>query len=578
MSLSKIKTFFTKYWQWPAISALAVIFFVSTAYFINLSQAGNFIKWGSPDETANYTFTKLYAQEGDLRIFEKYNLYAEDIIHPRSFRSDFGKLKPVSFLGIILIYGQLAKFFSYKIIPYLTPIIGGIGIIFFYLLIKKIFGKRNALISTFLLAAFPPFLYYSARSMFHNVLFTVLILIGLYFSVCMNQRKSKAQPSNSFTLRGLYKYSAWIYSALAGAFFGLAIITRISELIWILPMLLGLWIFNIRKIGIYKLIIFLSFLFLSWLPAMYWNKILYGSFFQGGYPEMNQSISSIASAGSDLIKGTAMGELAYHKELLKKVKENIFYFGFHPRQSFWMFYYYFIKMFKLLFWMSLFGFVIFLFRAKKLKKKQIIYSSILFLISIILVFYYGSWEFHDNPDPESYTIGNSYTRYWLPIYLGVIPFAGIFIIRITKLFRKKIFIASSRIAIIFLYALISLNFLMVGSEEGLMFSYAKHRQAKIEYQRVLELTENNSVIITFYHDKLFFPERKVIPGLFNDKNMVDKYAVLAGYLPVYYYNFSLGESDIKYLNEKRLFESGLNIEKVKKITPDFTLYKLYPIK
>lgn len=565
MSLVKIKTYLAKYWQWPLLCVLAVVFFIGTACFISLSQAESFVRWGSPDETANYTFTKLYAQEGDLRIFEKYNLYVEDIIHPRSFRSDYGKLKPVSFLGIIIVYGKLAKIFSYKIIPYLTPIFASAGILFFYLLIKKVFGKKNAIISSFLLAAFPPYIYYSARSMFHNVLFVVMILIGLYFATGIIKQKNR------------FKYSDWIYSALSAAFFGLAVITRSSELIWVLPMLLILWIFNIKKVGLSKLLIFISFLLVSILPAVYWNKILYGSFFQGGYPEMNRSISNIAVAGSDLIKGTAIGELAYHKELLKKVKENLFYFGFHPRQSLQMFYYYFIRMFKLFFWMSAIGFIIFAFRKKKWKRRQIIYLVLLFLISTILILYYGSWKFHDNPDPNSVTIGNSYVRYWLPIYLGAIPFASIFIIRIAGIFKKKIFIISSRIAILFLYLILSLNFVLSGSEEGLIYSLAKQRQAKNEFEKVVGLTENNSVIITLYHDKLFFPERKVIPGLFDDKKMVEKYAVLTGYMPVYYYNFTLSEADMKYLNERRLPESGLNIKKVKKITQDFTLYRLVKI-
>jgi hypothetical protein len=136
---------------------------------------------------------------------------------------------------------------------------------------------------------------------------------------------------------------------------------------------------------------------------------------------------------------------------------------------------------------------------------------------------------------------------------------------------------SGRIAIIFIFVITSLNFVLTGSEEGLIFSLIKHRQAKIEFEKVLALTENNSVIVTFYHDKLFFPERKVIPGLFDDKRMVDKYEILAGYLPVYYYNFTLSEADMKYLNERRLFESGMNIEKVKKITQDFTLYRLFKL-
>ena len=97
---------------------------------------------------------------------------------------------------------------------------------------------------------------------------------------------------------------------------------------------------------------------------------------------------------------------------------------------------------------------------------------------------------------------------------------------------------------------------------------------RLEYDKVLELTENRAVIITRYHDKLFFPERKVIVGLFNDANMIKQYAGLAEKLPVYYYNFTFPEKDINYLNDKRLAEFGLRIKPVAKVTKDFTLYKL----
>ncbi|MEK7097379.1 MAG: hypothetical protein AAB906_00855, partial [Patescibacteria group bacterium] len=73
---------------------------------------------------------------------------------------------------------------------------------------------------------------------------------------------------------------------------------------------------------------------------------------------------------------------------------------------------------------------------------------------------------------------------------------------------------------------------------------------------------------------LFFPERKVIMGLFTDDNMNREYAKLAKLIPVYYYNFTFPEKDIDYLNNKRLPQFGLEIKEVEKISDSFTLYKL----
>lgn len=580
--LKKAKKIIEKYWFYAVVIALAAVFGAFVSGFIFFTQADGFVKWASPDATANYIFSKLYGQTGELSIFEKYNLEVDEIIHPRSMRSDYGAIKPVSFLGIIIIFGKIVSLTSYKILPYLTPVFASFGIIFYFLFIQKIFGRKNALISTFILAGFPVFIYYSTRSMFHNVLFISLLAAGFYFALLIVKSKNK--------------YLSWLYAALAGALIGSTIITRASELIWLGPILLIAWLFNIRKVGFGKLIIFLAFLFISTMPALFWNQILYGSYFSFGYPEMNQSIFEIKSTAGEIIGNTAVGDLSYHKELFGRIKSKIFYFGFHPKESLKNFYYYFVDMFPWLFWPSFFGLFLFVQAIKKWKRKHFVYVLSFLTLSIILVFYYGSWEFYDNPDKTKATIGNSYTRYWLPIYLGAIPFFSLFVSRFLKAIfpKRKLktddleenkskwfskinnnFIINAIIVMVvsFIY-IFSINFLLFGSEEGLVYTYYKNIAVRQEYQEVISSTESNAVIITKYHDKLFFPERKVIVGLFDDDNMNANYAKLVKLLPVYYYNFSFREADINYLNNSRFKDIDLQIEPVKKVNKDFSLYKL----
>lgn len=564
-------------WRWLVLLILAIFFFLGTSSFNYLSQDKDFVKWLSPDETANYVFSKFYGQEGELVIFEKYNLYVGDIIQPRSFRSDFGFLKPVSFLGIILIYGKIVSLTSYKILPFLTPFFGAIGILFFYLLVKKIFNRNIAFISALLLTSFPVYIYYSARSMFHNILFMTFLIISLYFLVLMSKKKKNTKEhAGLFIVSGIKvgEYGNLFFASLAGIFMGLAVITRTSELLWIVPMLFVLWIFNIKKVGVIKLFLFISFLFLSVLPIFYWNQVLYGSPLNGGYPEMNKTISNITTVSSDVVRATVTGEFVYMNELFGMLKDNIFFFGFHPRDSLKRFYYYFVVMFPWLFWSAIVGFLLFLQKWKKIKKKHLAFLSSYVVVSLILLFYYGSWKFTDNPDPRSFTIGNSYTRYWLPIYLGAMPFASIFILRFTKLLKNKILILISRVVIISLIFFVSIQFVLLGSSEGLIITSQKQKEWKTEFDSVLNLTESNSVIITRYHDKLFFPERKVIVGLFNDDNMVSRYSVLVDYLPVYYYNFTLPQKDIDYLNNGKLGGHELEIKVIENITEDFTLYRI----
>jgi hypothetical protein len=309
---------------------------------------------------------------------------------------------------------------------------------------------------------------------------------------------------------------------------------------------------------------------------MYWNKILYQSYWRGGYNEMNQSIINIAGASSQIIKNGIVDTTAI-KNGVAQIKNNFFHFGWQPYKSFKMLYFYFAKMFYWIFWPAFFGFLLLLSRINKWKTKHYAFLLALFTAAAILVSYYGSWDFHDNPDPRSRTIGNSYTRYWLPIYLGAIPLAVIFLVKLSNLFKKKILAYSLRGLIICFVVFVSIKFVLVGSDEGLIKSAKKQIAVRAEYEKVLSLTENRAVIVTQYHDKLLFPARKVIVGLFDDPNMIKEYSSLTKYLPVYYYNFTFPEKDFNYLNNRKLPPFGLNIETVAEVTNDFTLYRFLPI-
>jgi len=163
------------------VSLLALIFFFATSSFNYFTQDKNYTKWTSPDETANYFFSKRLSQTGDLAYFDPAAVLGDNLVMPRSLRSDSGWVKPVSFLGIILTYGTIGSWLGIAVIPFLTPFFAALGIIIFYLLVSRIFkNKRVGLISAFLLATFPVYVYYTVRSMFHNVLFIVYLLAGVY--------------------------------------------------------------------------------------------------------------------------------------------------------------------------------------------------------------------------------------------------------------------------------------------------------------------------------------------------------------------------------------------------------------
>ncbi len=557
-----------RHWHTILVVLAAIGFFFVASSFNYLSQDNAFVKWLSPDETANYTVARLYAQTGSLQFFEKYNLIAEDIIHPRSFRSDWGWIKPVSFVGMPLYYGAIGRLLGIDVIPYLTPLFGAIALIFFYLLIREFFGKTNALMSTVLAAAFPVYVYFSARSMFHNILFIAALIIGLYFVVRMVRRRPPEE--------GGYLSRTWpsfLYALLGGAAFGVAAAARTSELLWLAPLLVGLWLFNFRKVGLVKLFFFAYGIFLALLPVMFWNQTLFGSWKSSGYPELNDSLFTLEQSGGALAQTAAAGKWYDIGPALAKVQDTVFHFGFHPGQSLHIFDDYVTTMFPWLFWLAGAGILLFIIYYKKYTRGRWLFFLGWAAVSTILVIYYGSWLFFDNPDQTS-TIGNSYTRYWLPLYLGALPFVSLIIIFATSVLRQRHVIAVARAIAVAALVTVSIQFVWNDPAEGIAVSIEKQKQSRLEWEQVTALTEPNAVIITRYHDKLLFSERKVVIGLFNDKNMIRAYARIARYIPVYYYNFNYQQKDLEYLNSSPLHEAGLRIEEVKRITDRFTLYRL----
>lgn len=582
--LEKLEINWAKVIRFFYLMLLGVAFFFAASAFNYYTNTPDLVKWLSPDETANYYFTKLYAQTGELTSTEKYNIIAGEIIHPRSFRSDNGVLKPVSFLGIILLYGKLGAVFGVKAIPYFTPFFAALGLIFFYLLIKELFGPSIGLISASLLAIFPPYLYFASRSMFHNILFIACLIISLYYALIAGKKErviavydddEQQLEKKAWHAKLQNFFPLFVYPAVSGIFMGMAIAARTSELLWLGPVLGIAWLANIRKAGITRLVVFAAALMLAISPVLYWNNLLYGSPLSMGYPQINSSIVSLGESSSGLVKSTWAADESLQKELFKKLKETIFYFGFEPKQSLRMLYNYFFLMFTWLFVLGGAGIIAFFADIKNLKNKQFIFFFCWSIASVILLFYYGSWEFHDNPDPRMITIGNSYTRYWLPIYLGAIPFASLLIARVTRLAKSHVMTWAARVFLVGTVAAISIPFVMVGSNEGLVQTALIKRENQAEAKKLFKVLPKDAVVVTQYHDKILWPERRVIVGMFDDSNMNKIYAKLAKKLPLYYYNFSFPVMAVEYLDNTKLPRDGLGIKKVQKITNQFTLYKLY---
>jgi hypothetical protein len=485
----------------------------------------NGLIFNSPDENANYFFANLFNQTNSFIYDTQTNT---DIVHPRSMTVIDNKIVPQSFLGLPFIYGIIAKVFSSSIIIFLTPLFAVISIWFFYQISKKIFDTKVAFISSLLLLVHPAFIYYTSRSMFHNILFVTFFIVGLYFLVV-----KKISNLNIF---------------LASLFISLALFVRTSEAPWVFLILLILYILNFKKIDFKKIIIFCFTGLFILIIILFLNQITYGDPLASGY---NSKIIK-----DEIIK-TSVG--VSRKKIIYNLIANWWNYSV---AIFW--------------WLSIPTFLGVILNIKKYKELSVnkkIYLLLFFTGFVYLILYYGNWNFNDTPDPTKITVGTSYVRYWLPIFIFSLPFLAQALIYLADNFtHNKIKKISILVVITFILSY-SLAYTYFISDEALA------KQTLVNYKeiknKVLNLTENNSIIVASYFDKLFFPERLVIENIDEerDKRLNEISKLLDKNRLIYYYSWQ-SDTDINYLNEKVLSKYQLELANPIVIETEQRLFKI----
>lgn len=484
-----------------------------------------------PDEVANYFWSKHYAQTGQLNLAEPLNDAAENQIHPRSFnvRGD-GALVPGSFLGLILLYGTLAKIFSVQSIIYFTPILALLGVLAFYGIIKRIFNQKIALVSAILMLFHPAWWYYSVTSMLPNVAFVSLILLSIYFLI----------RARKISLPVLL---------LAGFLAGLAISIRPSELIWLGIVYLAVIIYLGQRLKITKLILFLAIAAIVILPSLYQQQLLYGDYLISGYNQLQENSPAVCQS-CGLVKALIMP------------------FGFHPTlivANFWTHY------ISRLWWLSLLfilGLVSFFVQPPKKQTPQVFgYVLVSLLVFFWLGAYYGSWQFTDLLTVHLNTLGLSYVRYWLPLYILALPFVAIGLIWLSKFLKNRwqIFALTFFLAVLFY---VSADLVLQKKPDSILPVKNRIVSYKQNAFQINQLTEAEAVIVTVRKDKLFFPERKVIhtfQALSLNQELQTVVAKLVKLTPVYYY--ALGPEPVL------AFDNGLSLQLIGAIGQEL-LYKI----
>jgi hypothetical protein len=498
--------------------------------------------WNSPDETANAFWASRLAAGGPLAVHDVVVGLGRGEIHPRSMAVVGDSLVPGSFPGLIVIFGLLKVLLRLPLAA-MTPLFTVLAGFLVYALVRRHFDARAGFWTALLFYAHPAILYYAARGLFHNLLFLDLLIVAAAF----------------FALRpfkGFFGRREILDDVFGGFIFGWAMVTRASEAVWAIPAFAAFLPFvgpeRWRRLGFAALGAALPLLFL-----LQFNAGLFGSPFRTAY----------------VVPSVAVEAPAPTEEVPAQAGKTLLPFGFHPRLVLKNAFSYGLALFWWFSLLSLAGFALWARGWKGAPAPQKVYAGAALAVAAWLAILYGSWEVKDRLDHESVTIGTSYVRYFLPIYIAALPFAGSALARLGEAVpasRRRFLPAAA----LLLAAALSLRAAAFAGDESLLAVRETMRTNLGKRAALAALVPDGAVVITERFDKVLFPRvHRVIPR--DDEASFAVASELANYAPVYWYGLDPSAGELDALVE-RAWRNGLTPYIQDEAIEGETLFRLYP--
>lgn len=518
-----------------SLLALSAIFFVIYLflYWPGAIQSDNLIL-NQPDESVNYYFMREFVLNDNFRVPEPFSLITANQVHPRSTTIIYGAMAPIGFPGIIILFGIVLKlltrvfgfaYFNYFAVA-LTPLLGALLPILLFKFFKAITNRPTAFLTALLAYILPCWWYYSSRPFQHNILFVFLF-------VCFLLAGARVVLTDN-------KKIGWVWSVVSGLCLGFSIYTRPNEAVWLLPLALLLMYYFRKKINWVNVMLFFSvLLFVGWLFAAT-QMIYYGHLFGSGYirPQADGSGGILLDSGAWTL-----------------VKQILLPFGFHIKIMLNTFWHYGGTLFLAWFILSLLSFFVGFTRNRQSDDVLLpkVYYVFYFFFAFYLLAYYGSWRFTDNV-MNLPSIGTSYARYFLPVYIFGLPILAEWLVSTFEWnkFGRVVTVIFVAILLFSSYCAVFAPLEGLGSIKSMVNKYYEWQGA------VYSQTETNSVIATRYADKYLFPGRKIIAEWSSPEAKQAISALVARDVPVYW--FDLKQLKIPVFEKVKLSDTILSID------------------
>jgi len=543
-------------YRWLVILIAVAYFFVASIFVFTLwlpqyAESGQAVfNW--PDAMANFSFIKSFITDSQFQIPFAGNVEIQNIVHPRSVNVFAGNIVPMSFLGQILLFGVIGKIIGIYGVFFLTPLMASLAVYYFYRLIFQVFkDELVGVISAVLLATLAAFVYYSMLVMLHAVLFLALLIIGFWVLVKDNKDN---KPINQY------------FSVCSGGLLiGLALAVRTVEAPWVLMVVLILFLVYRLKRWRTHIPLFILGLIIAFTPILVANNSLYGEPLTLGYLKMEQS--------GDILDRLPNEFQVHSRSLVERIAQTVFLpFGWIPKNILKVGYYFLAEYYWPYLILAAWGVVGFLLQKKK-KKDIWVYLGVSAIICLWLIMYYGNWRFDDNDVLKYASISSSYMRYFLPIYIVLLPGVAYSLTFVTKSksFRTiKIFAA---ILLLTSVTIFSTHWALYGAKnDGLIH----HQQTITEYYDRFVIADGilseNSIILTDRTDKYFFPKYQVVVFQLNYEIFPQLIKIIDDY-PLYYMTV-MPDKDISFINQEKIYEYGLIFHQPIKVDETYRLFKL----
>ncbi len=442
------------------------------------------------DVAINYSMVYNRVLFGEYLFDEPLSSSTLNQIHPRSTTIIFNQISPVGFPGIIVLMSVVLLplmwlFGSYSVNLFLVGIIPLIAVltpVVLYRVLVPIFQKRIALISAVLLYCMPLWWYYAAWPVQHHSLLIFCIVLFLYLAQ-----------------RSIGNHITWNHIAAAwgsGIAFALAIYLRPVELLWLIPLVVVLYIHKRNKLSVvYHLYPFAIGAGMIAVLFFYTQMLFYGHPLATGYVIPQTTGVGGTVFGTDQPEGLLVRVLLPYGFNIMNLLYNAYHYLFV-----------FVWPWTVLSFLGL-G-VIYRNRQRRSFQGQKQYAWYVLAVSLWLLFYYGSSAFIDNLSGQVATIGTSYTRYFLPIYVAALPLAV----------RGGISLILSLRSGYRIWGAIALAGLLIGhgyqvvyrGNDGIHALEQRLAQFYEERTQVLAHTQPTAIIVTKTADKYIFPYRRVM--------------------------------------------------------------------